>query len=428
MRAADEAVRAAYPQALATLTRVLGSMDTASDALHVAVERALSRWPGQVPQNPTAWLVRTARNYSIDQTRRRSVHARAVEVVRDPDAQAGSAVDVDALHLRDDMLRLIFTCCHPRLSPDSQVALTLHTVIGLSVAEIARAYMAPPKAMERRLTRARVALREAAVGYDVPSAAELPQRLAAACVVVESLFDQGYSYPADARHLRPQLCALAIRLARLLARMFARDAEVAGLLALLLLQHARTKARLKPDGAFVSLMDQDRSLWDRAMILEGQALVHRARFHGARGPYQLQAAIAAVHCTAPRFQDTAWDEIAALYGLLAQARPTATVALNRAVAVAKASGPAAGLDALAALAPKTRDKLQAHHRFHAVLGHLLEELARHADAIEAFERAVALAPGPVELEYLRDKLRALRGQGVSDSPAGLRRANDEQSH
>jgi len=410
MRDAGEAVRAAYPQALATLTRVLGSLDAAGDALHVAVERALVRWPQEFPSNAVAWLVATARNHAIDQVRRQVVHDRFVNAEALAARPAPSADDGLAPHLRDDMLRLIFTCCHPRLSPDSQVSLTLRTVVGLTVHEIARAYLVSPSSMERRLTRARIALREAKIPYEVPTADELPSRLAAACAVVVSLFDQGYTYPADADHLRPELCNLAIRLARLLARMFPHDAEVAGMLALLLLQHARTAARTSADGAFVSLEDQDRSAWDQTMIREGRALIQRALFRDDLGPYQLQGAIAATHCAAATFEATAWGEIATLYGLLHDYRPTATVALNRCVAVAKAQGAAAGLAELEALPAEHLSRLELQHRYFAVRGHLLEELGQIALAREAFAEAAALRPGPVEREYLEAKLRALRSQ------------------
>ncbi|MBL4684109.1 MAG: hypothetical protein JKY37_05940 [Nannocystaceae bacterium] len=410
MRDAGEAIRAAYPQALATLTRVLGSLDAGSDALHVAVERALARWPKEFPNNPVAWLVHTARNHAIDQVRRQVVHDRFAAVAVNAARPEVDAIDALAPELRDDMLRLIFTCCHPRLSPDSQVALTLRTVVGLSVDEIARAYLVPPKSMERRLTRARIALREAEIPYEVPTAEALPARVAAACAVIVSLFDQGYTYPVDCPYLRPELCALAIRLARLLARMFPQDAEVAGLLALLLLQHARMAARTVSERTFVSLEDQDRSLWDQAMILEGRALMQRALRRGDLGPYQLQGAIAATHCAAATFEQTAWDEIAALYKLLHDFRPTATVALNQCVAVAKAHGAAVGLAMLANLPAEHQRRLEGHHRYFAVRGHLLEELGQVQSARDAFAKAAALGPGPVEREFLEAKLRTLGAQ------------------
>ncbi len=396
-RTAAEAVRSAYPAALATLIRVLGSMDAASDALHTAVERAMQRWPDDFPHNPTAWLIRAARNAAIDQVRHQRVHERHVAAVA-PDLDPASPEP------RADMLRLIFTCCHPMLSADSQVALALRTVIALPVEEIARAYLVAPKAMERRLTRARRALRDAQVPYEVPDASELPQRLQAACAVVVSLFDQGYSYRAEPPHRRPRLCELAIRLARVLARMFPSDPETSGVLALLLLQHARSSARSTPEAPFVSLEHQDRTLWDQAAILEGRALIERALFRGRLGPYQLQAAIAATHCAAPTFAQTDWNEIVAFYDLLVRHRPTATVHLNQAVAVAQARGPQAGLDALERLAPDHRRRLQEHHAVHAVEGHLLADLGRREDARAAFERARARCTNPVERAYLDDKL------------------------
>ncbi len=403
MRAPAEALRAAYPQALATLVRIVGSLDAAQDALQEASVRALKNWRTEVPRNPAAWLVRAGHGVAVDWVRHGRVQQRHADQVQRLQPEVTEPVEDD---FRSDMLRLIFTCCHPALSPDSQVALTLRTVIGLSVQDIARLYLVSPAAMERRLVRARKTLHDAAIPYEVPRAEDLSPRLAAACAVVLVVFNDGYSHTADSPQLRPRLCVLAIRLGRLLSRLFRREAEVSGLLALMLLQHARMPARVVTPGVFVSLQHEDRTLWDAALIREGEVMVQRALMRRALGPYQIQAAIAAVHCAADTYERTDWGEIAALYEVLVRYQPTATVKLNRAVAVSKVRGPHEGLAALAGL----EESLAEHHLYHAVRAHLLQDADELDAARQAYQRARQLAQNPIERDYLDariDKLRPL---------------------
>lgn len=400
------AIRAAYPQALATLTRVLGDLDRAQDALHDAVGKALIHWQGELPENPAAWLVRTARNAAIDGHRRQAVAARSRETLRQatgPEADGSDEALVDGF--RDDMLRLLFTCCHPSLTPDAQVALALRTVVGLGVGEIARAYRVGERTMEQRLTRAKRTLQNAGAPYEIPSESDLPGRIEAVCAVILVLFNEGYSEAVDGGGIRPRLCALAIRLARLTNRLVRNDPEVQGLLALLLLQHARLNARHDGAGEVVTLEHQDRSRWDRRAIAEGQALVEIALRRRALGPYQIQAAIAAAHDRAPTFAQTDWEEIVLLYDALVRHRPTPVVELNRAIAVSRARGPEAGLAILDELGP--RAGVEDYHLFQAALGHMREEAGDLAGARSSFRRALELAPGAGERTYLEKKIAAL---------------------
>ena len=403
MTGANRALRAAYPQAFATLIRIVGDFDTAQDALHEAVERALTHWQPDVPLEPTAWLVRTARNIVIDHSRKSALHLKHAGDSRlVPEASMQSAPDSVANRFRDDMLRLIFTCCHPTLSPDSQVALALRTVAGLTVDQIARIYLVSPTAMERRLVRARQALRAADIPYEVPEKRDLPVRLDAVCAVILVIFNDGYSYSDEAPTLRPRLCEQAIRLGRLVARLFRRDAEVSGLLALMLLQHSRWRARMAEPETFVSLEKQDRTLWDASLIREGRAIVQRALRRHNPGPYQIQAAIAAVHCEATAFECTDWQQIAALYDVLVQHQPTAVVKLNRAVAISFSSGPERGLQLIREL--ETIPELKNYHFFHAARGYVLSETGRTSDAIAAYRRAISLTSNAVEQRALIGKI------------------------
>ena len=340
------ALKAAYPQALATLIRVLRDFDTAEDALQDAVARALNAWQaGGLPDNPVAWLVATGRRCAIDRFRRRQCevrHAGALLALAQTQEEQVEPRPADR-HLDDDLLRLIFTCCHPALAMEAQVALTLRTIAGLSVAEIARAFLVQPKTMEQRLTRAKRKIRAARIPYEVPEATELPRRLDAVLAVTYPIFNEGYNASGSAELIRAELCREAIRIARLLARLFRAEPEVAGLLALLLLQHSRAAARLDGAGNIVVLDAQDRVLWDQPLIVEGRALVERTLRRRRPGPYQIQAAIAAVHSEAVDAAGTDWTQIAELYGLLEVHQPTPVVTLNRAVAVAKARGAVAGL-------------------------------------------------------------------------------------
>lgn len=412
--ALDGALKAAYPKALATLTRLLGGLDVAEDALQEAMVRALSTWPRDgLPDNAVAWLVTTARRRAIDGFRRQKLaagHAEAVRAVPEEPPVPEEAALTDALTqtLRDDLLRLIFTCCHPALSQSAQVALTLKTVAGLSVDEIARAYLVPPRTMEQRLTRAKRKIRDAGIPYEVPRRDDLEGRSTAVLAVIYLIFNEGYSALGEPRLVRADLCHQAIRLGRLLARLFVGEPEVEGLLALMLLQHSRSAARLDAGGAVVTLDHQSRSLWDQAAIGEGRVLVEKALRRGRPGPYQIEAAIAAVHCEAARAEDTDWRHIAMLYWQLEGYRDGAIVTLNRAVAVAKVNGPAAGLMLLDGIAGLP--DMQDYHYFHAARGALLAEHGDVADALAAYETALALAANPAEQAYIKARIDALPGR------------------
>lgn len=401
-------LKAAYPKALATLIRVLGNIDTAEDALQDAIARALKAWPDSgAPDNAVAWLVTTGRRCAIDRFRRQAREARhvaALLALAETDVQPAGDAPADR-HLEDDLLRLVFTCCHPALAADVQVALTLRTIAGLTVAEIARAFLVQPKTMEQRLTRAKRKIQAARIPYEVPAAAALPERLDAVLSVAYLIFNEGYSASGGAELIRHDLCREAIRLARLLARLFRGEPEVTGLLALLLLQHSRAAARLDGAGNIIVLDTQDRRLWDRALIAEGQALVEQALRRHQPGPYQIQAAIAAVHSQATAADATDWPQIAALYVLLEQHQPSPVVTLNRAVAVARAAGPAAGLAVLETCAAVP--EMQRYHHFHAAQAALLAETGAAAPAQAAYRRALALTENPSEQAFLRAKIAAL---------------------
>ena len=402
-------LRAARTPALATLTRYLRNMDAAEDALQDAMARAILTWPVQgLPNNPTAWLIHAAKNCAIDALRRRRLETRYLaEQWAEPTGNNGAADPDEAHlpedpHLKDDMLRLIFTCCHPVLTEPSQVALTLKTIAGLSVEEIAGAFLAAPKSMERRITRAKRKLGEAAIPYEVPAASELADRRRAVLKIVYLAFNEGYKSTGGPELLRPYLCDHAIRLGRLLSRLFRTESEVTGLLALMLLHHARWRTRLGDGGEIVTLDRQDRSNWDRPMIAEGLALVEKALRRRAPGPYQVQAAIAAVHCRAPDFAATDWPEIVRLYGLLERYQPSPVITLNRAVALSQAEDASAGLALLDTIAatPQMRD----YPHYHGARAALLDDLGRTGAARAAFEKARALAPTAAERSYFEQKL------------------------
>ncbi len=403
-------LKAAYPKALATLIRLIGDFQTAEDALHEALARALENWPHTgAPANAVAWLVTVGRRHTIDQYRHRQVearHAAEQQAIGDIGTEHETSPEqtLDA-HMDDDLLRLVFTCCHPALGEETQVALTLKTIAGLSVDEIARAFLVPRTAMEQRLTRAKCKIRDAAIPYSVPSAADLPERMSAVLAVVYLIFNEGYSASGHGELIRTELCDEAIRLARLLARLFRAEPEVTGLLALLLLQDSRRDARLDDDGNMVVLDDQDRARWNRRQIAEGLALVDKALRRQRPGPYQIQAAIAAVHGRAGRAGDTGWAEIAALYGLLEKHQPSPVVTLNRALAVAKAEGPEAGLRLLTTIAEAR--EMQRYHHFHAAKGALLAQLGQIGAARAAYEAALPLTQNPSEMAFMRAKIASL---------------------
>jgi RNA polymerase sigma-70 factor (ECF subfamily) len=409
------ALTAARPQALGALLRYFRDLDRAEEAFQEACLRALKHWPRNgPPRDPAAWLILVGRNAGLDEVRRRSSEEPlpADELISElDDAETALAERLDASHYRDDVLRLLFICCHPDLPATQQIALALRVVSGLSVKEIARAFLVSESAMEQRITRAKRRIAAADVPYGAPGAVERAERLAAVAAMIYLLFNEGYSASGGDAHIRVALCEEAIRLARLLLRLFPSEPEIMGLAALLLLQHARAPARLDRDGDIVLLDEQDRRLWDPKMIAEGLVLVEKALRHRPPGPYQLQAAIAAVHGRAGRPEDTDWAEIERLYALLETLQPSPVVTLNRAVAVAKAQGPAAAL----AMIEPLGERLSGYFHFFGVKGALLEELGRAQEARAAFDRAIALANTAAEAAHIRLHLDRL----AKDSAASL---------
>ncbi len=394
--------RREYGRCVATLVRFLGDIDIAEEAVQEAFAVAVDRWPVTgLPPNPGAWITTTARNRAIDQLRREASrhdrHAQAAMLYgqEDPPEEVGP--------VRDDRLRLIFTCCHPALARTAQVALTLRLLGGLETPQIARAFLVPEATMAQRIVRAKKKIKAAAIPYRVPGDAELPDRLAAVIAVVYLVFNEGHTATDGDGLLRLNLCDEAIRLARVLAELMPDEPEVLGLLALLLLTHSRTPARTAPGRPLVLLPDQDRSRWDRALIDEGQALVRRCLRRNQPGPYQIQAAIAAVHSAAATAAQTDWGQILMLYDQLMACAPTAVVALNRAVALAEVEGPQAGLAAMDGL------ELGSYHPFHVVRADMLRRLARTAEAAQAYDAALALTANAAERDFLEQRKRALHG-------------------
>jgi RNA polymerase sigma-70 factor, ECF subfamily len=407
LRWIDAALSSARPQAVAALLRYFRDLDTAEEAFQEASLRALKTWPVKgPPRDPAAWLIFVGRNTALDDVRRRSKEQAlpAEEVLSDDDDTEASLADqLDAAHYRDDILRLLFICCHPELPSTQQIALALRIVSGLTVKEIARAFLVSEAAMEQRITRAKRAVGSADVPFETPGAEARGDRLAAVAAMIYLLFNEGYSASGGTAHMRTSLCEEAIRLARLLLRLFPSEPEVMGLMALLLLQHARAPARLDRDGEIVLLDDQDRSLWNRQMIDEALVLVEKALRHRAPGPYQVQAAIAAVHSRASRAADTDWQEIDTLYGVLEKLQPSPVVTLNRAVAVAKLRGPAAALEMIEPLG----EKLQGYFHFFGAKGAWLHELGRTDEARVAFDKAIALAHTSAQAAHIRQHLDRL---------------------
>jgi RNA polymerase sigma-70 factor (ECF subfamily) len=396
----DPLLRSARPQAIGALLRYFRDLDRAEEAFQEACLRALRNWPvNGPPRDPAAWLILVGRNVALDDVRRRS---RSEPLLDDAelsdlgDAEAEIAERLDISHYRDDVLRLLFICCHPDLPAVQQIALALRVVSGLSVKEIARAFLVSEAAMEQRITRAKSRVARAEIPFEAPGAVERAERLAVVAAMVYLLFNEGYSASGGTVHVRLPLCEEAIRLSRLLLGLFPGEPEIMGLTALVLLQHARAPARLDADGAIILLEDQDRGRWNRDMIAEGLALIEKALRHRRPGPYQIQAALAGVHAHAARPEDTDWSEIDQLYASLERLKPSPVVTLNRAVAVSKLHGPQAALAMIEPLA----EPLGGYFHFFGVKGGLLMQLGRADEARVAFDQAIALAHTPAEAAHI----------------------------
>jgi RNA polymerase sigma-70 factor (ECF subfamily) len=408
----DAALTTARPQAVAALLRYFRDLDTAEEAFQDACLRALKNWPvNGPPRDPTAWLIMVGRNAALDGKRKISkltAMPENEEAISDLEDQQESLVErLDDSQYRDDVLRLMFICCHPDLPATQQVAMALRIVSGLTVKQIARVFLVSEAAMEQRITRAKRAVAEAGVAFETPGAPERAERFAAVMAMVYLVFNEGYSAgPKDAD--RGQLAEEGIRLGRLILRMFPAEPEAMGLLALMLIQHSRAAARFNADGDLVLLEDQDRRLWSLAMINEGLALIDKAIRHKQPSPYLLQAAIAATHARALRYDETDWAQIDALYATLEHLQPSPVVTLNRAVAVSKVKGPA---EALAMIEP-LEGKLSGYFHFHGARGGLLLQLGRNAEARESFDKAIALANTAAEAAHIRMHIDRLMAEGT----------------
>jgi RNA polymerase sigma-70 factor, ECF subfamily len=419
----DAALTSARPQAVGALLRYFRDLDTAEEAFQNACLRALKSWPQNgPPRDPAAWLIMVGRNAAIDEVRRNRKQEPLPEdaAISDlDDAEDEIAERLDGSHYRDDILRLLFICCHKELPATQQIALALRVVSGLSVKQIARAFLVGEAAMEQRITRAKARVAQASVPFETPGAAERSERLTAVAAMIYLIFNEGYSASGETAEIRMPLSEEAIRLARLLLRLFPSEPEIMGLTALLLLQHARAAARYDEDGTLILLEDQDRSFWNQTMIAEGLALIDKAMRHRRSGPYQIQAAIAALHARAATSDETDWTQIDLLYGALEVVQPSPVVTLNRAVAVSKARGAQAALDMIEPLA----GRLSNYFYFFGVRGALLMQLDRNEEARVAFDRAIALAHSSAEAAHIRmqiDRLKRDSAKSSAKDRAGMR--------
>ena len=416
----ETALTSARPQAVGALRRYFRDLDTAEEAFQNACLRALKTWPQNgPPRDPAAWLIMVGRNVAIDEvrkTRKQQPLPEDDQAISDlDDAEGALAERLDGSHYRDDILRLMFICCHPQLPATQQIALALRIVSGLTVKQIARAFLVSDAAMEQRITRAKAKVAEAGTPFETPGPIERSERLVGVAAMIYLIFNEGYSASGDTAEIRKPLCEEAIRLARLLLRLFQSEPEIMGLTALILLQHARSDARFAKDGSLILLDDQDRSLWNRNMIAEGLALIDKAMRHRRSGPYQIQAAIAALHARASTPEETDWTQIDLLYGALEVVQPSPVVTLNRAVAVSKVRGPQAALDLIEPLAPK----LANYFHFYGVRGAFLMQLGRNDEARVAFDRAIALANTSAEAAHIRMHIdRLIRDSQKRDKKAG----------
>ncbi|HVP88435.1 MAG TPA: RNA polymerase sigma factor [Casimicrobiaceae bacterium] len=401
----EEIYRAESRRVFATLVRLLGDFDLAEEALHDAFRAALEQWPSEgLPANPRAWLVSAGRFKAIDGIRRRARFTSVEDVAEEVEAIADESSSTDGEGIEDDRLRLIFTCCHPMLAPDAQVALTLREVCGLTTEEIAQAFLTAAPTLAQRIVRAKAKIRDARIPYEVPGPDELPQRLDSVLRVIYLVFNEGYSASSGASVTRVDLSSEAIRIGRLLVALLP-EPEAMGLLALMLLHESRRAARSSTSGELVLLDDQDRSLWNRELIEEGSALVERSLASRRFGPYTIQAAISAVHSDAASPEATDWDEIVGLYDVLLRIDPSPIVELNRAVAVAMRDGAAAGLSLIDAIL--TRGELAEYHLAHAARADLCRRLGNAGEARESYKRALALARQEPERRFLERRLAEL---------------------